>query len=74
MILGYPYFRDLHVDMFATDMIFEFVSRSGGVPFCDGYAGEHDDKALHLGIPNLRHPHTDLDQGGMKITITGYYA
>ena len=57
-------------DMFATNITFKLVSRSGEFPFCDNYAGENDDKPLHLGIPILRQPHTDLHHG-MEIAITG---
>ena len=56
--------------MFATKITFKLVSRSGEFPFCDNYAGENDDKPLHLGIPILRQPHTDLHHG-MEIAITG---
>ena len=37
-------------DMFATNITFKLVSRSGEFPFCDNYAGENDDKPLELVI------------------------
>ena len=73
-IYGMVHNRDIRgytgTDMFATNITFKLVSRSGEFPFCDNYAGENDDKPLHLGIPILRQPHTDLHHG-MEIAITG---
>lgn len=63
-IMGIEWCIDVYIyiytsDMFATNITFKLVSRSGEFPFCDNYAGENDDKPLHLGIPILRQPHTD---------------